>query len=161
MPNNKYLPPPALTGFAQAANIPVPVASHYRDDTKDLLPMASHSQLNPGVWDKRPDGSQKGNGFLGVLPRPDGSVMSEYSVADSEQLRDAKGGYLDYPTLVPTLKSNELSYLLNMRPGEKLPASIYQKAEAHALARKAQGKPLFAQPGEEDYTIDPEFRRKR
>src|SRR4051812_18252920 len=31
----------------------------------------------------RPDGTKKGKGFLGPLKRPDGMVMSEYSIADS------------------------------------------------------------------------------
>lgn len=110
-------------------------------------------------WDRRPDGTQKGNGFLGALLRPDGGVMSEYSVADSERLKDAHGNYLDYPTLVPTLTPHELKFLLTAREGDRIPDSIYEKAEAHALQRVSRGLPVFAQPGEEVESLYPEFKR--
>lgn len=140
------------------------MASHARDNSTQLLrPLPSHSQLERGSWDLRPDGSRKGLGFLGVLERPDRGVMSEFSVADSENpaLHGPKGEYLDYPSLVPTLTQGEVSYLLNMREGDTIPQSIYQKAEAFALQRKAQGKPVFAQEGEQSYSTLPMFRRKQ
>lgn len=138
----------------------VPMPSHYEDTTRQMRPMPSHSQLDRTQWNPRPDGTPKGDGFLGALERPDGGVMSEFSVADSEQLRDARGGYLDYPTLVPTLNDAEVSFLLNMRDGDRIPSSIYQKAEAFAIARKKAGKPVFAGPGEQRYDVAPDFRRR-
>lgn len=118
-------------------------------------------ETNRSTWDPRPDGTAKGDGFLGVLQRPDGSVMSEYSIADSEnpKLRGPNGEYLDYPSLVPTLTKAEVQTLLSMKDGDTMPPSIKQKAEAYALQRLAQGKPLFAQPGEQNTNLFPDLRR--
>lgn len=117
--------------------------------------------VDRNTWDLRPDGTKKGDGFLGVLQRPDGVVMSEYSIADSEKLKDAKGNYLDYPTLVPTLTKQEVQTILNLKEGEDVPASIKRKAEAHALARVAKGEPVWAQPGEQRADLFPEFTRAK
>lgn len=92
--------------------------------------------------------------------RPDNSaVMSEYSIADSERLKDPQGNYMDYPSLVPTLTKDEVMAILTNPEGHPLPSSIYQKAEAFALQRRRQGKPMFAQPGEENQSLYPELRR--
>lgn len=112
-------------------------------------------QTDPDAWDRRPDGTQKGRGFLGLLPTNDGSVMSEFSVADSERLKNPDGSYADYPTLVPGLTPAEMQQLLS----GKVPDGVYKKAEAHALRRKAAGKSLFAQEGEADESYLPTFRR--
>lgn len=102
----------------------------------------------PPDW-MRPDGTMKGLGFLGVLRRPDGGVMSEYSIADSEKLKDAKGRYIDYPSLVPTLSKPEVQILLRLKPGDPVPQAIKDKAEKYALQRQAEGKPMFAATGEQ------------
>lgn len=145
---------------------PKPMPAHYPDLSLQAFqgppqPVPSHSQLDRTRWDPRPDGTAKQDGYFGVLQRPDGGVMSEFSVADSDQFKDPQGHYMDYPSLVPTLTQGEVSYLLNMREGDTLPPSIYQKAEAFALQRRAQGKPLFAGPGEQNYTANPQFKRVR
>lgn len=102
-------------------------------------------------WDLRRDGTKKGDGYLGALMRPDGDVMSEFSIAESEnpKLRGPHGEYRDYPTLIPTLTRREVMTLLHANPEDPLPESIMRKAEAHALARLAKGEPVFAQPGEQ------------
>ena len=105
---------------------------------------------------RRPDGTMKGNGFLGALLRPDGGVMSEYSVANSEQLRGPKGEYLDYPSLVPTLTAEEVMSILADKP---LSPAILQKAEAFALQRRQAGLPVFAKPGEENIRQYPQIKR--
>lgn len=115
--------------------------------------------LDERAWDLRPDGTKKGHGFLGVLLRPDGRVASEYSIADSERIKDAKGNYLDYPSLVPTLTQQEVQTILTLREGEPVPEAIKRKAEAFALARLKAGKPLFAQAGEENERLHPHIRR--
>lgn len=108
----------------------------------------------------RPDGTLKGSGFFGALLRPDNTgVMSEYSVADSEQLRGPHGEWLDYPTLVPTLTADEIAQILTTQEGKRLSPEIYNKAEAFALARKRAGLPLFAQPSEENIQQFPQFKR--
>lgn len=98
---------------------------------------------------KRPDGTQKGNGFQGVLKRPDGGVSTEISVG--VQL-EAKGGKeTDIPTILPDTKGKELKYLLGT-PIEELftkdPAlweAIMQKAVDHANKRVREGKSVFAE----------------
>ncbi|HMF95105.1 MAG TPA: hypothetical protein VKE96_12455 [Vicinamibacterales bacterium] len=117
---------------------------------------ASAKMPPPGVttrdqWDVRPDGSKKGLGFLGVLRVPGtDDVASEYSIADSEKLKDAKGNYLDYPALVPTLTKTEVQQVLDAAKHHRpVPAPVAAKAEAFALQRRAEGKPLFAQDGEQ------------
>jgi|SRR5262245_5583428 len=111
-------------------------------------------------FDLRPDGSVKGLGFLGAFALPDGRMASEFSIADSEQLKDAKGNYLDYPSLVPTLTRDEVKAVLRSAadPQVKLPQSVYDKAEAFALFRKSQGLPLFARPGEQ-LALYPDIKR--
>jgi hypothetical protein len=107
----------------------------------------------------RVDGSQKGDGFLGLLKRPDGGVMSEFSIADSEQLKDAQGHYRDYPSLVPTLTKDEITSLLTLKPGDAVPQGIKDKAEAFALEREKAGLPLFAGAGEQRLDLFPEIAR--
>lgn len=99
----------------------------------------------------RQDGSPKGQGFLGVLARPDGGVMSEYSIADSERLKTPTGQYQDYPSLVPTLTPQEIQSLLVSRPDTPIVPSIKDKAEAYALKRLSENKPVFARTGERPY----------
>lgn len=103
----------------------------------------------------RADGSEKGQGFLGTLPTKNG-VMSELSIADSEQIKDPNGQYQDYPTLVPALNPSELQSLLAYREGMQIPNSVKQKAEAFALERLKAGKPLFARTGEQPH-LSPEL----
>ena len=103
----------------------------------------SPDSVDKSTWDLRPDGSQKGNGFLGILQRPDGKVSSEISVGV-----EMDGKEMDIPTLVPTLTPAEVNYLLNMDIEHgKIPDSIIDKAVAHARMRMSQGKSVFAQPG--------------
>ena len=118
-------------------------------------PDVADLQVNPTTtdttkWGKRPDGSAKGNGFLGLLKRPDGSISSELSIST-----DAVGGK-DFPLLVPTLTKDEVKKVLAIKEGDpkffdKLPPGVVQKAEAYAKQREAQGKPLFAGKDEEPH----------
>lgn len=91
----------------------------------------------------RPDGSKKGSGFLGELRRPDGNVMTEYSIG--VQL---DGKEIDIPTLVPTLTESEVNTLLNIGESDKIPDSIVKKATEHARSRIASGKSVFADNSE-------------
>jgi hypothetical protein len=96
----------------------------------------------------REDGSLKGMGFLGALPIPGtDSVATEFSIADSDLVRDPKTlyNYADYPSLVPTLTPEEIQQVLHAAATKgPLSDAIKQKAEAFALQRRAQGKPVFA-----------------
>lgn len=91
----------------------------------------------------RPDGKPKGEGWLGILRRPDGNISTEISVGVP-----INGKETDIPLLVPTLDANEVRTILALDPGapdffKKLPASVMQKAVAHATMRMAAGKSPF------------------
>jgi hypothetical protein len=110
----------------------------------------------------REDGTQKGEGFFGNLRLPTG-VASEFSIADSEKIKDKAGKYLDYPSLVPTLTVDEVKAVMAAAADPtgktKIPGSVYTKAEAFALERQKAGLPFFAQPGEANTTVYPELER--
>jgi len=98
----------------------------------------------PKSFGKRPDGTEKGMGFLGLLERPDGSVSSEISVGV-----EIDGKELLIPTLVPTLSPDEVKFLLDMELDgnvKKIPESIMQKAVDHALQRMDRGQSPFFGP---------------
>jgi len=98
----------------------------------------------------RPDGTPKGQGFLGPLQIPGGKVASEYSVGVNIDGRE-----MDIPTLVPTLTKDELALMVNdIIPNKKMPPeSIIKKAVDHAMQRRKQGQPVFReatnQPGKQ------------
>ncbi len=92
----------------------------------------------------RPDGSAKGDGFLGVLQLPGGGVATEFSVG--VQLESKGGAETDIPTLVPTLTKQEIDLMINdIIPNQKeVPPKILQKAVDHANKRVREGKSVFA-----------------
>ena len=69
----------------------------------------------------RPDGTRKGEGYFGVLQRPDGRVSTELSINESENplLFNEDGSRILYPALVPGLTQEELEWALAQpnRPG--------------------------------------------
>lgn len=110
-------------------------------------------------WGLRADGSQKGRGFLGVLQRPDGNVSSELSMGTT----DVNGSETDIPLLVPTLSRDEVQYLLSAPQGDwqnPTMKRIAAKAVDFARTRLKQGKPFFAQAGEQQTHIYPQFPRE-
>lgn len=98
-------------------------------------------------WNPRTDGTAKGDGFFGVLKRPDGKVSSELSTSDPI---DKSGKEVLHPLIVPTLTRPELDYLLSDRKDNKaMESRIYEKAATHARDRIKAGKSPFAGPGEQ------------
>lgn len=95
----------------------------------------------------------KGNGFLGPLQRPDGGVMSEFSIGVQ-----INGKETEIPTLVPTLSKDQVAQILAMKDGDPLPAGVEQAAIAYAKGRMAAGKDVFAGPGEQQ-ALYPELPR--
>jgi hypothetical protein len=96
----------------------------------------------------RPDGSQKGGGFFGLLKRPDGKVSTEISIG-----LDMGGKEINVPLLVPSLTPEELNYLLQTDVESKdflknIPPSIMEKAYIHAQERMKAGISPFALPDE-------------
>jgi flagellum-specific peptidoglycan hydrolase FlgJ len=105
----------------------------------------SDSPIDPETeeFGNRLDGTKKGKGFLGILPRPDGGVSTELSVGVNI---DGKETLI--PTLVPGLTKEEVDFLLNLEPGDarSIPDSIINKAVKHAKDRMNQGKSPFLEP---------------
>jgi hypothetical protein len=98
----------------------------------------------PNPNDLRPDGTPKGNGWLGVLPvkYPDGGtgVATEYSVGIG-----LAGKNVIIPSLVPTLTPEEQQLMLSdIIPNHKpVPPNIMQKAVGHAKERIKLGLSPF------------------
>jgi len=86
-------------------------------------------------YGKRSDNTQKGQGYLGELKLPNGSVATEYSTQSGAVKVDGK--QIDFPTLVPTLSKNEVALMQNdIIPNKKpIPEAIMQKAIEHAKMR--------------------------
>lgn len=85
----------------------------------------------------RPDGTKKGQGFLGMLPFHDGRTSSELSIGVN-----LNGKEMQIPSLVPTLSQQEIQHLLS---GGLITDAIAQKAVDHARMRMQQGLPVFAE----------------
>lgn len=106
----------------------------------------------PGGWGKREDGTEKGNGYFGTLPRKDGSGKVSGELGIGMDLGDGKE--TEIPAMVPTLNKKELDFLLTSGSDalfdKKDPTArgIIDKAVAHAKARIADGKSVWAAPGE-------------
>ncbi len=119
--------------------------------------MADKPTIDPTTFDLRDDKTSKGEGFFGSLIRPDGnSVMSEYSVGVP-----INGKEMDIPTFVPTLTADEVGLLLRLPEGKQPPQSIITKAAQFAQQRIAWGKPVFAERGEQQETMYPQFQRAK
>ena len=89
--------------------------------------------MNPDTtnYGNRTDGAPKGKGWLGELKRPDGKVSTELSIGVNMDGRER-----EIPSLVPTLDSGEVRYLLD---GNKPTKTIIGKAVKHAKMRISRG----------------------
>jgi ribosomal protein S18 acetylase RimI-like enzyme len=92
----------------------------------------------------QPGGAPKGLGYLGPLQRPDGAVMSEYSIGVT-----INGQQVEVPSIVPTLTREEVQSLLTAPDGTPPSPAIVAKATAFATQRLAAGKDVFARTGEQ------------
>jgi hypothetical protein len=93
----------------------------------------------------REDGSLKGNGFYGMLPRTDhpGQRSSEFSVG----LDLGDGVETSVPSMVPGLSHDQMQSLLS----HDMPSQdILDKARSFAIQRRLTGLPYFARPQEEN-----------
>ena len=115
--------------------------------------------FDPATWGTREDGTSKGNGFFGVLARPDGGVSTEISMGTS----DVDGTEQQIPLLVPTLTPEEVQYLVSNPPNSDwsnpVMQSIAQKAIEFAKTRKSAGQPFFAGNGEQQSGLVPNLPR--
>jgi hypothetical protein len=88
---------------------------------------------------KRPDGTNKGTGWLGKQKNMRGEAVTEYSIGV-----EIDGKEVLIPTLVPDLTPSEVQALLDSSAtGKELPATVIKKAVDHAIKRMAEGKSPF------------------
>lgn len=101
-----------------------------------------------GGYGQRPDGSEKGKGWLGELKLPDGGVATEYTMQSKAVQKGGK--QIDFPTLVPTLSKEEVDLMVNdIIPNRKdIPEPIIQKAIQHANSQISKGRSVFADSGQ-------------
>ena len=141
---NRYGQMPALgRGFT-----PAQYGSDGAEQTMTPTPTPDY-----GYGQRYGSAAPKGLGFLGPLLRPDGQVMSEYSIGVN-----LDGRQVEIPSIVPTLTKQELATLLTLKDGQAPPKSVIDKAIAYARTRLAGGYDAFAGPGEQQ-NLYPELKR--
>lgn len=98
----------------------------------------------------RLDNTPKATGFFGPLQTPYGTTATEVSVGvnfdGQEQL---------IPSLVPTLTQEEINTVLSLKPEQKMPKNILDKAVSHARQRIGQGLSPFASNEESGFNKFP------
>lgn len=126
-----------------------------RQDLADLQAAPGSLGTNAAQWDKRPDGTQKGSGWLGLLRRPDGGVSSEISVG-----MQIGGKETDVPLLVPGLSRQEVQKIIALPNDEhlvqNLPPGVLDKARRFAEGRINGGRSPFAGAGESPGASSPD-----
>tara|TARA_R110000823_G_scaffold142576_11_gene272640 strand:+ start:136 stop:1329 length:1194 start_codon:yes stop_codon:yes gene_type:complete len=105
----------------------------------------SSTAEDKGGYGKRPDGSDKGKGYLGELKLPNGGVATEFST-QSDAVKDANGERIDFPSIVPTLTAEETKLMTDeIIPNNKaIPEPIMQKAINHANMMLEKGEGVFS-----------------
>jgi hypothetical protein len=135
----------ALFDFAKVkagVNVTPPTGAGYAITKQDAQKIDAVNELNRrGKYGKRPDGSLKGEGWLGELKLPNGGVATEYTVGVN-----IGGKEIDIPTLVPGLTKEEVDVMVNyIIPNNKpIPESVMQKAVEHAKQKMNKGESVFA-----------------
>ncbi len=152
---------PAAAPVQTAAPTPAPPQA-WQPPTTPIAPRGAGPSAGgpslgaPPEWEKRADGSDKGNGFLGLQKRTDGSgkVSSEISIGTEDV---EPGKEVEIPTMVPTLTPQETQWLLShdISKVNEFPKTIMDKAVDFARSRKAAGLPYFATPAESPTTASP------
>lgn len=99
------------------------------------------AKIDEATFGQRADGTQKGNGYLGVLKAADGSDVTEYSIGIN-----IDGKEVEIPTIVPTLTDKELRLMLDdIIPNNKeIPQEIIDKSIDFYKDREKQGLSPFA-----------------
>lgn len=118
-------------------NLEIPADATYLQLKKEYeKEMAAKQQpTDTKNYGKRPDGTNKGTGFLGELKMKDGSgnVATEMTIGVN-----LDGKETNIPAIVPTLSQEQLEYLLKGGEISKRP-DIIRTAVAHAKDRIAKG----------------------
>jgi hypothetical protein len=93
----------------------------------------------------REDGTPKGEGFFGKIPRKDDPKAFSTELSASTDFK-INGRTVLFPLLVPTLTREEIDALVSGQPPTP---DIYNKAEEFAKARLRKGLSPFAAHGEQ------------
>lgn len=106
----------------------------------------------------RPDGTPKGQGFLGILTRPDGGVSTELSIGVN-----INGKETLIPLLVKGLSDEQINYLLTTNdPPDKIRQDIVDIAVQHAQERIQKGlSPFFNTNAIEPSSVESPLPRKK
>lgn len=116
------------------------------DGSAEGAPRQADEPKDRGKYGLRPDGTPKGDGWLGPLTNAHGNVVTEYSMQSDAVKVD--GQRIDFPMLVPGLKENEIRAVLaasaGLKPNKEVFASAQQKAVDFALYRLAKGRSVWA-----------------
>jgi len=114
-----------------------------REDAKAELFFIQPESTNRQDLGRRADKTRKGQGFLGPLKRPDGTISTEISIGVSFDGKETQ-----IPLIVPTLTPKEMDVLLAIPLDEDfndvVPQSIVDKAVRHAKKRLKANKSPFA-----------------
>ena len=94
-------------------------------------------------YGKRENGTNKGLGYFGMLPRLDDPNIQSSELSTSYTMN---GKNISMPSIVPTLTREELNILLSGQPPTR---DMEDKIVGHAMQRIRAGKNTFAQPGEQ------------
>lgn len=103
------------------------------------------NSLNPDYgYGRREDGSHKGKGFLGEIPNKNGGVSTELSIGVNILGQDRQ-----IPLIVPTMSQDDLSVLMSLKPKDRIPENLIDKAVQHAVSRIRNKQSPFAGFGED------------
>lgn len=136
--------PQRYAGYQSIAQFGADVNAMKLMPPEEMKALVERSKPGDAGYGFRPDGTPKGQGFLGPMKRPDGTTSTEISVGVN-----LGGKEMDIPLMVPGLSKSELTTLLALplddNFNKNLPKSILDKAVAHARQRMAEGKSVFAE----------------
>lgn len=93
-------------------------------------------------YGKRTDGTEKGKGYFGEIPILSGDEKGKIATEKSISI-EVDGKEILIPTIVPTLSSDEISFIQSGGNVLESP-EIEEKAIAHAFKRMDEGKSPFA-----------------
>ena len=124
--------------------------------TEPAKPVPSPTPERIKSYGNRTDGTPKGPGFFGELPRTDNPSNFSSELSATADLKTPDGKPVLFPLLVPTLTKDEIHHLLSTDKlnsedpkARAIEGAIYHKAQAHAEQRMSKGLSPFASPGEQ------------
>ncbi len=140
---------PGTLSFEKLASVPYTVAVRMvalgKLDESALKKYSIHnkSKTSGNNFGTRPDGTQKGNGWLGVKQVKGGGVATEYSTQSDAVKVDGKR--IDFPSLVPGLSDKQIKLMVeDIIPNHKsVPQDIMQIAVDHANRQLSFGRSVW------------------